>query len=169
MFAATPAPLPFVDGGGALQVAGTNRSDVISLSVDAAAGTLNVVVNEVTTPVALAGVVAVHVSGGNGHDTITVTETVAGEFTLPVVMNGGNGKDTLVGGSGADTLNGGNGKDTVSGGDGDDLIDGGRGKDTLSGGLGMDHFVGKKQASEAQDETLDDVFDAVVPKKHAKH
>jgi Ca2+-binding RTX toxin-like protein len=184
MFAVTPAPLPFVDADGVLQVGGTNKADVMTLSVDTAAGMVNVVVNDVTTPIALAGVVSVNVNGGNGSDTMTVTETVAGEFTLPVVMNGGNGKDTLAGGSGADTLNGGNGndsltgnagndtlsggngKDTMDAGDGDDTLDGGRGKDLLTGGVGMDHFVGKKQESEAQDEALDDVFDAAVGPKN---
>ena len=167
MFAAAPAPLPFVDGAGVLQVAGTNKADVITVSLDTAAGMVNVV-------------------SGNGNDTVSITETVAGEFTLPVTLTGGNGKDTLTGASGADTLDGGNGndtlfglagndtlrggngKDTIDAGDGDDTIDGGRSKDVLTGGLGIDTFVGKKQEAEAQDEdpALGDILEAATgPKK----
>ena len=183
MFAVTPAPLPFVDGSGVLQVAGTNKADVITVSLDSAAGMVNVVVNDVATPVPLAGVVGVNVVSGNGNDTVSITETVAGEWTLPVTLMGGNGKDTLTGASGADTLDGGNGndtlfglagndtlrggngKDTIDAGDGDDNIDGGRSKDVLTGGLGIDTFVGKRQENEAQDESVEDILEAAAPKK----
>jgi Ca2+-binding RTX toxin-like protein len=187
MFAAAPAPTPFVDDAGVLQVAGTNKSDVIALSVDTTAGMVNVVVNDVTTQVELATVTSVNVVTGNGNDTVSVTEAVAGEFTLAVTLTGGNGKDTLGGGSGNDTidggngndtlnghagddtLNGGNGKDTIDAGDGNDTVDGGRGKDMLTGGLGVDTFVGKKQESEAQDETTEDILEAAAgPKKGGK-
>jgi Ca2+-binding RTX toxin-like protein len=186
LFAVTPAPIPFVDSDQILQVEGTRQSDVIVISVDTVAGMLNVVVNDVTTPIALASVVGVNVTGGNGRDQMSVAETVSGEFTLPVTMSGGNGKDTLVGGSGGDTLDGGNGSDTLTGnagndtlrggngkdtidaGDGDDSVDGGRGKDSLVGGLGIDTFVGKKQESEAQDESLEDILEPTPAKTHGK-
>ncbi len=52
--------------------------------------------------------------------------------TVPVVLIGGRGSDTLLGGSAADTLSGGNRNDaTVSGGDGTDSLDGGAGADVL--------------------------------------
>lgn len=183
MFAVTPAALPTLDPSGVLQVTGTNKADVIVLAVDTALAKVNVTVNDVTTSFDVAAVTGgVNVSGGNGHDDIRVTEAVAGDFTLAVTMSGGNGKDVLAGGSGADTLDGGNGSDTLTGGagddslrggngkdsldagDGNDSLDGGRGKDQLLGGLGVDHFVGKKQEAEAQDESLEDLFDAVAPK-----
>ena len=186
MFAVTPAPLPFVDADGVLQVAGTNKADVITVSLDTAGGMVNVVVNDVATPLPLTGVVSVNVVSGNGNDTVSITETVAGEFTLPVTLTGGNGKDSLTGGSGADTLDGGNGndtlfglagndtlrggngKDTIDAGDGDDTLDGGRGKDMLTGGLGIDTFVGKKQEAEAQDESVEDILEAAAGPKGGK-
>ena len=185
MFAVAPAPLPFVDGAGVLQVAGTRQSDVIVVALDAADATkLSVTVNGVVTPVDLATVTGgVNVTGGNGHDDIRV-DAAGGEVTLAVTVSGGNGKDVLVGGAGPDTLDGGNGNDTITAnagddtlrggngkdvldaGDGNDNVDGGRGKDRLVGGLGVDHFVGKRQETEAEDETLEDLFDAAAgPKK----
>lgn len=52
--------------------------------------------------------------------------------SIPVVLIGGSGNDTLLGGTVADTLSGGNRNDaTVSGGDGADSLDGGVGADVL--------------------------------------
>ena len=182
MFAVAPAPLPFVDAGGVLQVEGTNKADAIVVALDAALGNVNVTVNGVTTAIPTAAVTGgVNVVARNGGDDVRVTEAVAGEFTLALTVSGGNGKDTLAGGSGADTLDGGNGNDSLAGllgddtlrggngkdlldaGDGADTLDGGRGKDRLLGGLGVDHFVGRKQEAEAEDEALEDLFDAVAP------
>lgn len=165
MFAAAPPVAPFVDDAGVLQVEGTNKADVIVVALSPDLVNIDVTVNGVATSVPASSVTGgVNVTGGNGSDDIRVVEAVAGEFTLPVAMSGGNGKDTLVGGSGDDTLRGDNGKDALDGGDGNDTLDGGRGKDILLGGLGADHFIGKKQETEAQDESLEDLFDAVAPR-----
>ncbi len=68
----------------------------------------------------------------------------------PIIIDGGNGQDSLTGGLGNDELSGGNGNDTLrglerddllEGGNGDDLLDGGVGDDTLIGGRGEDTFV----------------------------
>ena len=187
MFAAAPPVAPFVDEGGVLQVAGTNKADVIVVALSADKLNVDVTVNGVVTPVLASTVTGgVNVSGGNGSDDLSVVEATAGDFTLAVTMSGGNGKDMLTGASGADTLDGGNasdtleglagddtlrggnGKDALDGGDGADTLDGGRGKDAMVGGLGADRFVGKKQEAEAQDETAEDLFDPVAPKKGNK-
>ena len=60
------------------------------------------------------------------------------------IINGGNGKDNLVGTEGADQIEGGNGKDILNGGAGDDSLVGGNGKDTLIGGAGRDILTGGK-------------------------
>ena len=56
-------------------------------------------------------------------------------------INGGNGNDLLVGGTGNDTINGGNGDDNLDGGTGNDTLIGGSGNDLLTGGKGADTFV----------------------------
>lgn len=183
MFAAAAPVAPFVDSAGVLQVEGSNKADVIVVALSADLLNVDVTVNGVVTSVLASTVTGgVNVAANNGADDVRVAEAAAGEFTLPVTLSGGNGKDTLVGGSGADTLDGGNGKDdlrghlgddtlrggngkdALDGGDGADMLDGGRGKDALLGGLGADRFVGPKQEVEAQDESLEDQFDAVAPK-----
>ncbi|HEX8914214.1 MAG TPA: hypothetical protein VF796_17835 [Humisphaera sp.] len=176
LFSAALPVAPAVDAGGVLQVMGTRKSDVIVVSVSAAgatdpatgtafaAGFVTVTVNGVLSSAfdraAVTG--GVRVVGGNGNDTITVTEEL-GATAVDVTMLGGNGKDALTGGSGKDVLDGGNGndvlagmlgddmlrggngKDTLDGGDGADDLDGGKGKDTVTGGLGADVFGGKSK------------------------
>jgi len=165
---------------GVLTVVGSNKSDNISVSVDAADATmLDVSENGVVTQFALAGLTGISMSGGNGNDTMAVDES-HGAVMLPVTMSGGNGKDGLTGGSGDDVLDGGNGNDVLVGGagndhllggngkdsldgqDGDDALDGGRGKDHVVGGLGSDHFNAKSDGTkEIADQGVDDVLEGV--------
>jgi Ca2+-binding RTX toxin-like protein len=161
-------PSPAIDGNGVLQVMGTNKSDVNVVELDATDATkLDVTVNGTMTQFDASAVTGgVHVVGGNGSDDVEVHEATAGDFTLPVSFEGGNGKDHLVGGSGADNLSGGNGKDDVDGGAGDDTIDGGRGKDTLVGGAGADHFTGKHESKEVTDASSEDTIDDMLDHTH---
>jgi len=73
-------------------------------------------------------------NGGNGKDSLLGT---AGDD----ILNGGNGDDTLLGLTGDDILSGDNGIDNLQGGEGKDRLYGGRGNDLLTGGLGSDIFV----------------------------
>ena len=73
------------------------------------------------------------VDGGAGNDAIRIDES-NGVFddTIPTTLAGGNGNDTLAGGSGAEML---------LGGPGNDSIDGNRGADTSLMGPGNDTFI----------------------------
>jgi len=118
-------------------VTGTKLSDNISVGVNA--GQLEVTsAGVVVGSFPLTGLLGVSVDAGNGHDTVAVDAAV----TLPASLLGGNGKDNLTGGAGADTLDGGNGKDVLAGGAGDDHLFGGNGKDVLDGGDGADTLSG---------------------------
>ena len=61
---------------------------------------------------------------------------------VPMVAEGGSGKDTLSGGSNRDRLFGGTGNDNLSGGAALDAIDGGPGNDAIYGGTGNDWLQG---------------------------
>ena len=96
------------------------------------------------------------VEGGNGKDILVGTD--GGEDQI----FGGNGKDQLYGLDGADEIFGGNGEDELFGGDsiddlfggnGDDLLDGGAGPDVLTGGRGADIFL--LAAGDGPDEITD--------------
>jgi len=66
------------------------------------------------------------VQGLGGNDAITTTATL----TQSVVLDGGDGNDTLTGGAGADQLIGGLGLDSLNGGAGADWMTGGGDNDT---------------------------------------
>ncbi|SLN34123.1 M10 family metallopeptidase [Oceanibacterium hippocampi] len=55
-----------------------------------------------------------------------------------LLLNGGDGDDSLTGGAGNDSLIGRRGDDTLTGNGGDDVLDGYRGADVLDGGAGDD-------------------------------
>ena len=58
--------------------------------------------------------------------------------SLPSIIFGSGGDDTIIGSAGDDTLYGDNGDDIINGGMGDDIVDGGFGNDTIDGGTGND-------------------------------
>jgi Ca2+-binding RTX toxin-like protein len=167
--AATPTAVVV---NGMLEVTGTRRAETIEVSVDVVDSTkVNVsITGAATQQFNLVDIAAgVRVNGASGGDVISVLG-----LSLPCELSGGNGRDTLLSGAGADLLlggngrdilmslagmdrlNGGNGVDTLDGGDDDDTLDGGRGRDLLTGGLGADLFLGRDKALELIDLTLDD-------------
>jgi Ca2+-binding RTX toxin-like protein len=58
-----------------------------------------------------------------------------------VTLDGGFGRNNLLGSRGSDFLDGEGGIDTLSGGRGNDTLNGGRGADLLTGGPGSDRFL----------------------------
>jgi len=80
--------------------------------------------------VELAYVDSVELTGGSTANSLVATTFTRGS----VVLNGGDGDDSLYGSSGDDILNGGNGNDLLLGGPGNDTFWGGDGNDSLDGG-----------------------------------
>jgi Ca2+-binding RTX toxin-like protein len=82
----------------------------------------------------------IHVNGGDGNDVIALDET---NGALPAAeLLGGDGNDTLTGGSGNDRIDGQDGNDSLFGGGGNDSLTGGAGNDFIAGGAGNDTLVG---------------------------
>ncbi len=131
---------------GELNVNGTKGADVILVSMnysDPMATTVDVRVNDALVGnFALDQITgAVHVNAGKGDDSVRFDEST-GLVPLRLFADGGQGDDTLVGGSLDDGLRGGNGDDVLYGNDGYDALFGGNGKDLLAGGFGDDELDG---------------------------
>lgn len=67
---------------------------------------------------------------------------VNGSVTVPSTIDGGEGNDLIIAGSGDDLINGGAGDDRIYAGDGNDVVDGGVGNDLIVAGNGNDRLVG---------------------------
>jgi Ca2+-binding RTX toxin-like protein len=70
-----------------------------------------------------------------GTDYVNVSTSTAG-----VTVNGGGGKQIVIGSNFGDTIDGKSDNDTISAGGGDDTITGGSGADNMDGGIGNDTF-----------------------------
>jgi Ca2+-binding RTX toxin-like protein len=132
-----------VSAGGTLVVTGDNTANDITVSRDAVG---HLLVNSGAVPITgdaatVSNTSLITVLGGNGRDNLLLDES---NGVLPKAnLVGGNGDDTLAGGSGADALSGGNGDDVILGKAGDDQLFGGSGNDTLIGGVGTDQAFGQ--------------------------
>jgi len=122
---------------GTLQVEGGNRPNAVALRLkNGDANQIQVDAgdnNSADFTFARGDVRAISVAMGNGRDSVRIDDA-NGTFTdtIPTIIAGGNGNDSLNGGQGAETLKGGNG---------DDRVDGGRGNDTALLGRGDDSFT----------------------------
>src|SRR4051794_12456842 len=88
------------------------------------------------------GTFTVVVNGGDGNDSLTVL--AHSDEVAAVGLDGGPGDDLLTGADSNDTLNGGDGNDRIIGAAGDDVLNGGAGNDTLvwNNGDGSDSLNG---------------------------
>jgi Ca2+-binding RTX toxin-like protein len=116
--------LPQMTPAGVITANGTSGDDTITTSM---AGTINIVINGVTTKFVGTGQTALVINGLDGNDTIT-----ASAQTRAVTAYGGAGNDTITGGTGNDSLYGEGGDDVLRGNAGKDLLSGGDGTDTVS-------------------------------------
>ncbi len=125
---------------GILRINGSTSDDTISIQ-EVGWGDVRVTISTngaVLKQQAFSGdlVTSLQVSGDSGNDKIT------NATTIPSVINGGDGDDSLTGGSARDQIYGGLGNDTLTGGDGDDSLNGNGGTDYLYGGMGNDTVYG---------------------------
>jgi Ca2+-binding RTX toxin-like protein len=116
---------------GVLTVNGTSSIDTIALT--GSSRRLTVTANgQIVNGSPFNTVNRIVVNGQDGDDRID-----ASDISIPVVLNGNNGNDTLTGGGGNDTLSGGAGDDNLNGGAGIDLLKGDDGNDTLTASDGI--------------------------------
>jgi Ca2+-binding RTX toxin-like protein len=133
----------FLTGSGSLSVIGDSLGNRITASRDAAG---RILINGGAVPIlggqpTVADTSIIQMFGQGGNDTIALDET---NGALPAAdLFGGDGNDTLIGGSGNDLLFGGAGNDTLLGKGGNDQLFGGDGNDTLDGGTGNNQLFGQ--------------------------
>ncbi|MFM9964076.1 MAG: beta strand repeat-containing protein [Planctomycetaceae bacterium] len=128
---------------------GTNNSATVAespIAPDATFAFLTITESGVTLTID-STINQVTLEGGNGHDSITVTD-LAKVTRSVLTIRGGEGNDLLTAGLTANTglvrlrLEGGNGHDTLFGGLGDDSLVGEAGVDRIRGGAGNDLAIG---------------------------
>jgi hypothetical protein len=142
-----------------LRAAGQGGSDTLEIVGGSGPDTIGVFANGSDASVVADGFGNVRVDttdetvrlvGGEGADTLSATGNLAAITSLVLdggegadTLLGGNGVDLLLGGAGADTLDGNQASDSVFGGAGDDVFtwDPGDGSDTLEGGLDADRLA----------------------------
>jgi Ca2+-binding RTX toxin-like protein len=121
-------------------VNGTAQADQVSVAwVDGGASIAGLAAT-VTVHNAEAGLDRLHLGLGAGDDTLDAGGLASAAPAL--VADGGQGKDTLAGGSNADELHGGDGDDLLRGAAGPDLLHGGADADRLLGEAGDDAVHG---------------------------
>ena len=121
--------------GPAIVVNGTGKNDKITITQ----GSKGVVVSDGKKSTRInKSVKTILVNASSGNDIIVVGKSVK----LNVWVDGGNGDDVIVGGSGRDTLCGGKGCDWIAGGANNDLLAGQDGCDSLFGNAGNDALIG---------------------------
>ncbi|HBE71128.1 MAG TPA: hypothetical protein DDW52_23520 [Planctomycetaceae bacterium] len=131
----------------ALAVGGTDRADFIRFLNDSNSNTLQATIR---TPGRSSDSLSVNLSdtpitrllafGLGGRDFITIGDRIS----IPSVLFGGSGNDTIIGGNGSDAIFGDDGRDRIFGRQGRDLVVGGLGRDRLSGNGGEDILIGGK-------------------------
>jgi Ca2+-binding RTX toxin-like protein len=141
---ATPIDLA-ADGSltvrGTLGPGGAPVADSIQLTQDG--GVLAVSVNSVRQTFDVGQITRITVDAGGGNDKISLQNADGSQgVTIPSVITGGNGNDSIVGGIAADLISGAGGNDLINGGLGNDSLLGGAGDDTLLGGRGLDTLNG---------------------------
>jgi hypothetical protein len=131
---------------GLLRIDGTNGDDKIALRLQSGdPAILQVDVDDdgsADFSFSRANIARIELDAGNGDDLARIDEA-NGSFsdTIPTILEGGNGNDRLIGGSGAVRLRGGNGDDNLVGGNGAETFEGGNGNDTFDGNRGNDVAV----------------------------
>ncbi len=132
-------------------VSGTNGADQVSIG-ESSDGSMTITINGVAQVLAPNQGRSLLIDLGRGADVMTSVET-----SRVLQIDGGTGRDTLLGGSGGDLIFTGRGiGNTVFGGEGDDYVVGGPDDDELHGDGGRDWLFGEAGPDEIWGDGDDD-------------
>jgi len=128
--------------GSQLSITGTSKDDGIVVSLHKNDHSkIDVSVRHVVSTFAVAGISRITIQGFAGDDKILISET-NGAISIPCVIYGGAGNDSIVAGSGRDHIFGEAGDDSLFGGANRDVIRGEAGDDSINGDAGADSILG---------------------------
>jgi Ca2+-binding RTX toxin-like protein len=141
---------------GQLQVIGTSGDDHVSINLAKSGGSQVIRVHASFLPapgfidVSATGIssMVVMLLDGNDH------ASIAGNISLPALLDGGAGNDHLNAGGGGSVVHGGSGDDVLLGGAKNDILIGGTGADQLNGGSGQDILIGGTTAYDTDRDAL---------------
>ncbi|MGN6505884.1 MAG: CAP domain-containing protein [Tepidisphaeraceae bacterium] len=120
---------------GTLKITGTAGPDVIGVSRKRS--TYYTTMNGKTLTFSASDISHIFIAAGDGNDRVMLADTAMGSY-----IDGGAGKDTLLGSAANDSIYGSSGNDLIYGNDGNDLLVGGKGNDIFYGGMGNDRIYG---------------------------
>jgi Ca2+-binding RTX toxin-like protein len=112
-------------------------NDQITITPDGARAMITDALNVVD----LGAIEEIQILTFGGADTITMTGEFAAVGIVKMILEGGDGNDTISGGDTNDEIDGGAGNDVLNGGAGDDLMETGSGNDEVVGGPGNDRCL----------------------------
>jgi Ca2+-binding RTX toxin-like protein len=131
-------------GGDRVNVNGTAGADTLQVAPSPVVGYVRATASGFSLPVDVMGALTLSLNGLGGPDNLSASGGLA-TLGVPLIFDGGDGDDTIVGSNGADTIIGGPGRDSISGGQGNDLVQLGDGDDTFTWnpGEGSDTIEGQ--------------------------
>ena len=139
----------FVIKDGVLRIHGTDGADKVTVSKPSQDQVkVKNVLPGVTKVFDATGIEQLEVLVFAGNDKVVINHD------LPAFVDGGAGKDKLIGGFGPDILLGAGGKDVLKGRRGRDVLIGGLAKDTIKGGSGQDILIGGTTSHDENAEAL---------------
>jgi len=118
-------------GGDRVNVNGTPGPDEMQVNTSPVTNYGRVTASSFTLPVDVSGALTLSVNGNGGPDSITAGNGLAA-LGIPLILEGGDGDDTITGGDASETILGGLGNDVASGGRGNDAVLLGDGSDTFT-------------------------------------
>lgn len=153
------------DGGDAIVVTGSSADDTFTVSQSGSDLVIRRGSSSITIPTTglAAGVETVIVNAGNGNDTINIGNL--DQVGLLALLVNGEGDDDTISALGAAIgsvrfrIDGGTGDDTLTGSDDADTILGGEGLDVISGNNGNDTLMGGDDADSISGGNGDDTID----------
>ncbi len=129
-----------------------DASTVTKITIIGDDGDNTIDLTAVTASVFSSNVLELIVEAGDGDDTIL------GSLDLPTTVQGDDGDDTITGGNAADVLDGGDGRDIINAGLGDDTVNGDDGADVINGESGNDVINGGASADTIDGGVGDDIL-----------